>query len=463
MYVARVATVLCLVAAAIGCGKKGPPLPPIVHIPASVDQVATRRVGSDVVVTMTVPAENIDKTKPADLAKIDVYAYTGTTLPPRAQFLSVSTLVASVPVAAPTPEETAKGAEANKSQKRRQPSTPQKPITAGQSAPVVSSSTADAIQGSMVAVREHLTPEALVAQPLPVAATSSRSRRPAAPLAAAVKEGALRRFYVAIPFSPRGRPGPPGMFAEIPLTALPDPPLDVTASVAAEGVSLSWEPSGGLIGFLLERTLPIESSPIEEPPGAALEPTPEASSDLPPGPTLYNVYREIEPAPDAVPSPAPDPSATMVPINPAPVAALTFSDPVSAFDDRKRCYTIRALRGSGPAAVESDASSRVCIAPSDTFPPAAPVGVSTEAMPGAITISWEPNTEADLAGYVVLRGDPGDATLTPLSGSVIAEPQYVDRDVRPGVRYVYAVQAIDTHLPTPNVSAESARVEETAR
>jgi len=35
--------------------------------------------------------------------------------------------------------------------------------------------------------------------------------------------------------------------------------------------------------------------------------------------------------------------------------------------------------------------------------------------------------------------------------------------VRPGVRYVYAVQAIDTHLPTPNVSAESARVEETAR
>ena len=101
--------------------------------------------------------------------------------------------------------------------------------------------------------------------------------------------------------------------------------------------------------------------------------------------------------------------------------------------------------------------------PSDTFPPAAPVGVSTEATPGEIKISWEPNNEADLAGYVVLRGQAGDATLAPLTGSVIAEPQYVDRDVRPGVRYVYAVQAIDTHLPTPNVSAESARIEETAR
>jgi hypothetical protein len=146
-----------------------------------------------------------------------------------------------------------------------------------------------------------------------------------------------------------------------------------------------------------------------------------------------------------------------------PLTLLTFSDPVPGLDGRRRCYTVRALRGRGPTAVESEPSSPICVTPSDDFPPAAPVGVSTEVMPGAITISWEPNSEADLAGYVILRGEAGDATLAPLTGSVIAEPRYIDRDVRPGVRYVYAVQAIDTRLPTPNTSAESARVEETAR
>jgi hypothetical protein len=101
--------------------------------------------------------------------------------------------------------------------------------------------------------------------------------------------------------------------------------------------------------------------------------------------------------------------------------------------------------------------------PSDDSPPAAPVGLDVRVEAGAITLTWEPNSEADLAGYVVLRGEAGDATLTPLSGSVIAEPRYVDREVRPGVRYMYAVQAIDTHLPTPNTSVESERVDATAQ
>jgi len=463
---ARVATVLVLVAGAIGCGKKGPPLPPIVHIPEAVDQLTTRRVGNDVLLTLTVPAENVDKTQPADIGKIDIYAYTGTTPPPRAQFLNASTLVATIPVEPPPPEEIEAAKKANASTRTRKPSSSGKPQPAGQPSranePRSSSGGADAIQGAAVTVRDHLTPDALAAQPLPAVPTTSRPRRPpVSSLAVTVKEGPLRRFYLAVPFSPRGRPGPPSMVAEVPLTAIPDAPLDLEAAVAADAVSLSWEPSGGLIGFLLERALPIESSPIDEPPGST-ETTEPPPSDLPPGPTRYNVYREIEPLADAPATPAPDPLAAMAPLNAAPLTVLTFSDPVTALDGRRRCYTVRAIRGIEPTVVEGEPSSPVCVNPSDDFPPAAPVNVDALADGGAIVISWEPNNEADLAGYVILRGEAGDATLTPLSGTVIAEPRYVDRDVRSGVRYVYAVQAIDTHLPTPNVSAESERVEATA-
>jgi hypothetical protein len=76
---------------------------------------------------------------------------------------------------------------------------------------------------------------------------------------------------------------------------------------------------------------------------------------------------------------------------------------------------------------------------------------------------WEPNAEPDVAGYLILRGEAGDATLTPVTDTVVTEARFTDRTVRPGVRYVYAVQAIDSRLPRPNVSLESARVEETAR
>ncbi|HEY7190583.1 MAG TPA: fibronectin type III domain-containing protein [Vicinamibacterales bacterium] len=452
-----------------GCGKKGPPLPPIVRIPAGIEQLTTRRVGNDVLVTMMVPAENIDKSRPADIGKIDVYAYSGTNPPPRAQFLNASTLVASIPVLPPTPEETEAGAKANKSTRTRKESATQKPKPSGQaapaSAPAPSPSPDGAVmQGASVTVRDRLTPEALVAQPLPALPTRSRPRRPpppVSPLAVTVKEGPLRRFYIAMPFSPTGRPGPPTMVAEVPLTPIPDAPLGVVADVTAGAVSLSWEPSGGLIGFLLERALPIESSPIEEPAGSTETGAPP-SADLPPGPTRYNVYLEIEPLPDAPASAAADPLAAMEPLNPMPLTGLTLSDPVPGLDGRRRCYTVRALRGRGPNAVESEPSLPVCVVPSDNSAPAAPVGVDAKAEAGAITITWEPNSEADLAGYVILRGEAGDATLTPLTGSVVDEPRYVDRDVRSGVRYVYAVQAVDTHLPKPNVSAESVHVEATA-
>ncbi len=269
--------------------------------------------------------------------------------------------------------------------------------------------------------------------------------------------GPLRRFYYALAFSPRGRPGPPGTFGELRLTALPAAPTALTAISIPDAVRLEWEPSGGLIGFLLERALLPELSPLDDPlPDSASS---SASAATLQGPTRYNVYLELAPLEEKTTQPQVEAAL----VNPAPIDTLTFTDPLTGLDGRRRCYVVRAVRGDGAQVVEGTPSEPVCIVPADDTPPEAPSTPSITSSDGAITLIWAPNAEPDIAGYLVLRGEAGDATLTPVTDTVVTETRFTDRTVKPGVRYVYAVQAIDSRLPRPNVSLESARVEETAR
>ncbi len=149
------------------------------------------------------------------------------------------------------------------------------------------------------------------------------------------------------------------------------------------------------------------------------------------------------------------------PLTLEPVVELTFAEPVEF--DRERCYTIRAVRGTGPGAVESAPTERRCVMPVDVFAPEPPAGLSAVVREGAISLIWESSPDADVWGYVILRGTAGDATLLPLNATPVLETQFTDTTVTAGTRYVYAVVAVDSRLPVPNTSAESERVEETAR
>ena len=428
----RTPVVAVFLLATIACGKKGPPLLPYVRQPAAAEITAVKRVGTEVFVTVAVPTVNVDESRPASLAEIKVYATTARTPPaPGLLFLPGATLVTTIPVAR----------EADPSDR---------------SGTVVPDPKAGALQGTTVTIRETLSQEALIARPpMPL----GQGKTPPAPEAvAAAATQPLRRFYMTVPFSARGQSGPPSKVMDVPMTFVPDKVPALRAVMAGHSIKLEWEPSGGIVGWLLDRPLAPEV-PLLEPATATAAPAPPSASPATAptsGPTLYNVYREIAPDPlartDRVTPPSTWASLPATPINPQPLAALTFLDEVP-FDDRQRCYHVRAVRGTGTQQVESEPSQRECIVPVDLEPPAAPTGLRATFVEGGVMLLWEPNGEEDFRGYVVLRREAGDDTLLPLTSAPIAATQYTDdKSLVSGRTYTYVVQAVDNRIPLPNVS-----------
>jgi hypothetical protein len=420
---------LCL--AAIACGKKGPPLAPIVRIPAPPAAMSASRLGNDVYVTLTIPTQNVDTSMPVSISRIEVYGYTGRTAPFLGRWAFLGDVVASVDVQPLPPE----GQPLPPPGKRPLPGTA---VTIHDTL-----DTQDFAQGRL--------------DPVPV-----RQQRP--PVDPAVPDPALtvplQRFYIAIAFSERGRAGPPGGQTAIPLTAVPDPPTDVRLAYNAAGTTIEWEPAGGLFGFLVDDRLPLETPPFDliAAPGVVAVAAPPPDNRLPAGPTRYNVYRELAPDPLAYPAIVPEGT------RPPPMAVVsTGAGGTSALDDvefgRTRCYIVRSVRGTAVG----DPAPPACITPIDIFPPAAPAMPAAVAAEGAISLIWDPNSELDLGGYLVLRREVGGDTLTQLTPTPIIEARYRDATVTPGTRYIYTVIAVDSQLPLPNMSAESLPIEETAR
>ncbi|HSC26074.1 MAG TPA: hypothetical protein VLD67_02305 [Vicinamibacterales bacterium] len=209
-----------------------------------------------------------------------------------------------------------------------------------------------------------------------------------------------------------GRPGPPAGRLGVPLVAPPPSPTGVAARPTERSIMVEWQP------------------PVTEPGGPAVS---------------FNVYR---------------PAGDGLALNAAPLAGETYEHPAAMGEEQ--CFAVRSVILVQSVQIESELSAASCVTPRDVFPPEAPRGLQAVAAAEGIELSWNANTEADLAGYVVLRGEaPGD-TLQPLTPAPIRETTYRDTSTTSGVRYVYAVIAVDTATP-PNASPQSARQEVTAR
>ena len=81
------------------------------------------------------------------------------------------------------------------------------------------------------------------------------------------------------------------------------------------------------------------------------------------------------------------------------------------------------------------------ITPIDTFPPSVPAGLSAVPGIGSIEVAWERSPEPDVAGYRLYRATP-DLDWRAVGGQT-PSANYSDRDVASGVRYRYAVSAVD--------------------
>jgi hypothetical protein len=394
---------LAIVLSVVACGKKGPPLPPLVRLPAAPVNITADRRGDTVDVTFTVPDTNTDRSKPANIERVDVYAITAPPSVSDEQLLKRGTKVASVTVKSPKdPNDVVEEDEVDEG---------------------VEPATGPGLdQGVTARVQESLTQQAFA----PASLSSEKQRRTRGEETGAPLVGPSltlpARTYAAVGVSSKGKPGPFSKRVVAPLIEPPSAPRDLRMSYTETQVDLTWQPIA--IAAPADDVLPTR------PLGMAV-------------PSIgYNVY-DVS-------------SATPVKVNKDPLSDPTAVDPRIAWGE-KRCYVVRAVASMPGAAVESAPSPQACDTLKDTFPPAAPKGLRSVAGEGTINLIWDPNSEADLAGYLVYRGTGGE--LSAMVQQPIAETSFSDR-VQPGVRFVYAVRAVDK---AGNVGPFSDRVDETAR
>jgi hypothetical protein len=246
--------------------------------------------------------------------------------------------------------------------------------------------------------------------------------------------------------------------------AAPPPVEDLRATPVRAGAMIEWRQQPTTASVELDRQL---------------DGAPDPTKAAPPKPPSKSTPR-FSPKPTAKPSLPQQPT----PSSPSEVKLQTpqqSSDAGGTIDRTAHfgeTYRYTAQRVSTAALpghsleLRSPVSPPVAVLLKDTFPPQPPTGLA--AVPSGTTpaeahasidLSWEPDTDADLAGYIVYRQpiDPTEAPTGPatrLNPTLIAGPAYRDQTAVRGQSYAYRVTAVDT---VGNESAPSADVQETLR
>jgi hypothetical protein len=188
--------------------------------------------------------------------------------------------------------------------------------------------------------------------------------------------------------SAKGKPSAWSEVANLPIVPPPEQPSNVKAEATAQGVRVTW--------------------------------------DGPPGD--FRVFRRTGDDPDLQ--------------RLADVPQREFTDRTIEYGTHYAYLVQRIVKLPAGKEAESDPSKpEAALTPEDKFPPAVPAGLRASAAPGSVELSWDRNTESDLAGYRIYRATGGGAFEK--IAEVTQIPSYSDHAVEHGKTYRYAISAFD--------------------
>ncbi len=239
----------------------------------------------------------------------------------------------------------------------------------------------------------------------------------------------------------KGHTAGPSNIAVSAAGASPSAVVGFVATASADGVILRWQSDGTATPIRLHRHVLRAAKPASR---AANPPAQTSIAGLPPEPVDEDLIVDA----------------------PARTGSAGAVDRQARFDEEysytaQRFVALPALAAqiaptklaaseathNSTLELAGPASAPVAVDTTDVFAPSVPggLGIVFTVATHTMDLSWMPDTEPDLAGYLVDRSQDDGPWQQISPADPISVPAYSDTTAQPGHRYRYAVRAVDTH------------------